>query len=874
MSARPRRWECSHVVDEILLQIPEFALVALIGPSGSGKSTFGGQHFLPTEVLSSDYFRGLVCDDELKQSASRDAFDALYYVAAKRLKARRLTVIDATNARSEDRKQLIQLAREYHALPVAIVFNLPESVCHARNRKRSDRNFGPQVVRGQSREVRRSIRHLSREGFRHTRILRSEEEANAFRVERVPLWCDKRGERGPFDIIGDVHGCAAELRELTEKLGYRVETTEEGLRAVHPEGRRLVFVGDLVDRGPDSPGVLRFVRDVVRTSQALCVPGNHDVKLLRKLRGREVTVQHGLEKTLEQLEQESPEFSKEMIDFLDGLISHYVLDKGRLVIAHAGLKEEHHCRASSAVRQFALYGETTGEVDEYGFPVRIDWAAEYRGRATVVYGHTPVGEPRWLNRTVNIDTGCAFGGRLTALRYPEKEFLSVDAREEYCVSPRPLLPDAASGSSRSAQQEVDDLLDLEDVVGKRLITTRLYYDVTIRSENAAAALEVMSRFAVDHRWLIHLPPTMSPSETSREPGFLEHPAEAFEYFAKNDVARVVCEEKHMGSRVILVVTRDAKVAAERFGVEDGSAAVAYSRTGRRFFTDDELEACFLETVRTALDRSDLWSRLETNWIVLDCELMPWSAKAQSLLESQYAPVASSSRFSLDALVRLLDAGVGQDPAAVEPSGLAALQAHYADRHQRVLRYGEVYHRYCWPVERLEDWKLAPFHILASEGRVHRDKDHVWHMETLRDLCEAGGELFRATHFRIVDLQSAASREEATAWWLDLIASGGEGMVVKPHDFLARGRSGLVQPAIKCRGREYLRIIYGPEYDRPESLARLRKRSLGRKRSLALREFALGMEALERFVEREPLRRVHECVFAVLALESEPVDPRL
>ena len=175
-------------------------------------------------------------------------------------------------------------------------------------------------------------------------------------------------------------------------------------------------------------------------------------------------------------------------------------------------------RGSGKVRDFALYGETTGETDEFGLPVRCNWAAEYRGSAMVVYGHTPVPEPEWLNRTVNIDTGCVFGGKLTALRYPEKEFVSVPAARTYCEPARPFLPEEQQAPKLSAQQAHDEVLDADDVLGKRIVSTRLRGNVTIREANATAALEVMSRFAANPKWLIYLPPTMSPCETSSEAG--------------------------------------------------------------------------------------------------------------------------------------------------------------------------------------------------------------------------------------------------------------------------------------------------------------------------------------------------------------------
>jgi polynucleotide kinase-phosphatase len=527
------------------------------------------------------------------------------------------------------------------------------------------------------------------------------------------------------------------------------------------------------------------------------------------------------------------------------------------------------------VREFALYGETTGETDEFGLPIRYNWAAEYRGRATVVYGHTPVPQPEWLNRTTNIDTGCVFGGKLTAVRWPEREFVSVSAAKTYCEPARPFLPESVP--ALSGQQILDDLLDAEDVLGKRIISTSLRSNVTIREENAVAALEVMSRFAANPKWLIYLPPTMSPCETSTQDGFLEHPAQAFAYYRSQEVPKVVCEQKHMGSRAVVIVCRDEEAARQRFGVV-GETGIVYTRTGRRFFSDDGLESQFLGRIRAAMEASGFWQEFHTAWACLDCELMPWSAKAQELLRSQYAAVGASGRASLPKTVEALRqaaeriSGTAEQPA--RGGGISDIVQRFENRCDAIGEFVEAYRHYCWPVQSLDDLKLAPFHLLATEGKVHTDQNHLWHMETLAKICHHDSCLLLPTPYQVVDLADSESEAGGTQWWLELTGQGGEGMVVKPQEFVARGSKGLVQPAVKCRGREYLRIIYGPEYTFPENLNRLRDRGLATKRSLALREFALGIEGLERFARREPLRRVHECVFGVLALESEPVDPRL
>ncbi len=854
------------------ISIPKLSLVVLIGPSGSGKSTFARKHFLPTEILSSDVCRGLVGDDENDQTATKDAFAVLHFIAAKRLALGKLTVIDATNVQPESRQTFVQLARQYHCLPVAIVLNVPEQICRARNRLRTDRTFGPHVVRQQISQLRRSVRKLGREGFRHVFILPTPEEVDAATLERVPLYNDKRTEKGPFDIIGDIHGCCDELEALLQQLGY-----VNGACHSHPEGRRVIFLGDLVDRGPRNLDTVRLVQNMVTAGTAFCVPGNHDMKLFKKLQGKKVQVSYGLANTLAEidalpLEVREP-FCKNLAAFLDRLVSHYVLDDGNLVVAHAGLKEEMHGRGSGKVRSFALFGETTGETDEFGLPVRHNWAAEYRGSARVVYGHTPVPEPEWLNHTVNIDTGCVFGGKLTALRYPEMEFVSVPAGRLYCEPARPFLPTNQQEGKLSAQQIEDEVLDAEDVIGKRQIGTRLRGSVTVREANATAALEVMSRFAANPKWLIYLPPTMSPCETTKLPGLLEHPAEAFAYYRSQGTTQVVCEEKHMGSRAVVIVCSDRQAAKERFGIVENEIGIVYTRTGRRFFDDPDLEARFIERVRAALTAAGFWEAHQTTWVCLDCELMPWSAKALELLRTQYAAVGAAARAAVPgAVAALAQASARLHDASRGEIDLVA--AEYRRREDNVGKFVAAYRQYCWPVASLDDLKLAPFHLLATEGTVHADKDHIWHMDQLAKLCRCDPTLLLETPFKVVDVTDPGSESTGIDWWMQLTERGGEGMVVKPIGFISRGKRGIVQPAVKCRGREYLRIIYGPDYTAEQNLSQLRSRGLGQKRSLALGEFALGIEGLERFVRQEPLRRIHECVFGVLALESEPVDPRL
>ncbi|WP_406414283.1 polynucleotide kinase-phosphatase [Streptomyces halstedii] len=850
------------------LPVTDLSLVVLIGATGSGKSTFARAHFKPTEVLSSDFCRGLVADDENDQSASGDAFDVLHHIAGKRLAAGRLTVIDATNVQSESRKRLVRLAREHDVLPIAIVLDLPEEVCLARNAERPERAGMPgHVVRRHRGELRRSLRGLEREGFRKVHVLRGEDEVSTAEVVLERRYNDLRHLTGPFDIIGDVHGCRSELDTLLGTLGY--------VDGAHPEGRTAVFVGDLVDRGPDSPGVLRRVMSMVASGNALCVPGNHENKLGRYLKGRKVRHTHGLAETVEQLEREDavdPEFRARVAEFVDGLVSHYVLDGGKLVVCHAGLPEKYHGRTSGRVRSHALYGDTTGETDEFGLPVRYPWAEEYRGRAAVVYGHTPTPTASWLNNTLCLDTGAVFGGTMTALRWPEREIVGIPAERVWYEPVKPLTTEAPGGRDGRP-------LDLADVRGRRVVETRHMGRVAVREENAAAALEVMSRFAVDPRLLAYLPPTMAPTATSREEGFLEHPAEAFDRYRADGVTRVVCEEKHMGSRAVVLVCRDADAARARFGTGGtshgsgrgaGPTGALYTRTGRPFLDDTALTEAVLDRLRAALSAAGLWEEWDTDWVLLDTELMPWSLKAAGLLRSQYAAVGAASGAVLPV------AGAALAAAAARGVDVGALAVRQRERVADAAAFTEAYRRYCWSTEGLDGVRIAPFQVLAVQGRslaaVPHDGQLAW-LDRLVEHDPTG--LLQVTRRLVVDTGDESSVRSGTDWWLEMTGRGGEGMVVKPLGALVRDARGrLVQPGVKVRGREYLRIVYGPQYTRPENLERLRSRSLGHKRSLALREYALGLEALDRLAEGEPLWRVHEAVFAVLALESEPVDPRL
>ena len=463
---------------------------------------------------------------------------------------------------------MVALAREHDVLPVATLLDLPLSVSLEHNEQRSDRTLESHAIKRQHDQLRRSMKGLGREGFRKIHTLGSVAAIDAAIIRREPLLNHFRFDEGPLDVIGDVHGCLNALCSLLEKLGYQRTRDAEGkaINAVHHQGRKAVFVGDLVDRGPESPGVLRLVMGMVAQENTRAVLGNHEDKLVRALEGKKVQTTHGLAGTLAQLAAEPEEFQRDVKNFCRGLVSHLVLDRGKLVVAHTGMTEAYLGRASARVRAFALYGDTTGETDVYGLPVRYAWAKDYRGSAAVLYGHTPTLDTEWINCTMCLDTGCVSGGKVSALRYPEREVVQVPAEKMWFAPIKPLVPAQGDGqptlesgggeATASLEDRADGMLKVSDVLGKQTIQTGIHGRIGIREDQAAGALEVMSRRATDPRWMPYLPPTMSPVTTSKLPEHLEHPREAFETYKKEGVESVICEEKRMGSRTVVLLTRN------------------------------------------------------------------------------------------------------------------------------------------------------------------------------------------------------------------------------------------------------------------------------------------------------------------------------
>lgn len=844
------------------ITIPSVGLVLMVGASGSGKSRLAARLFQKNEIVELDRFREMVSGDRSDQSANEDASAIAAELVERRLRRRLLTVVDATNVKSEDRRRWTQIAARTHTLVTAIVLDPGMNFCQKAAEKRDGDRYNPRSVAQQHSHLSRDRGRLAKhDGVRNVYTISSPEAAESTTLTRRATYNDKRAITGPLDIVGDVHGMTDELEKLLSDLGWSLVWTGDGENRVptlsHPDDRKLVFLGDMTDRGPRPRDALLIMEAAVTSGQGFAVASNHDDRFKRWLQGRETTLTHGIDTSIADFEGTSIEYRRRLADVIDSLPAHLVFDGGKLAVAHAGLREDMILGASSEMRDFAVFGPKSTPGPD-GKTERVDWADGYRGRTKIVYGHTVVDEPTWHNRTVCLDTGAVFGGSLTALRWPEETFVAVQAKHGYAKLDHPAF----------SRKEMRDpaVISLKDVSGKKHVETA-FGRVTVDASQMSGALEHMSRYAIDPRWLVYIPPTMSPVESSAG-DYLEHPEQAFSYYRKQGVSELVVETKHMGSRALALVCRDPDSAARRFGVEDGHAGHVWSRSGRAFFDDDQRRAA-VAALSQAASRS-LFDEMETDWLLLDAEIMPWNTKATDLIERQFAPTGRAAQMggglALEALARFSDRHVAD---------VSALKSRVERRVDNAARFDAVWRGYCWEAPDIDALRIAPFHVLASEGRVHHAVRHEEHLRWVSTMVhpERSGMVVGTPHLR-VDLSDSASVDAAIEAWERETANGAEGMVVKPHTFWTRGERGLVQPALKVRGRDYLRIIYGPDYDLPENLQRLRDRSINSKRGRAMKQSSLGIEGLERLVRREPIRRVHECVFATIALDSDPLDPRL
>ncbi|MEI5907699.1 polynucleotide kinase-phosphatase [Bacillus spongiae] len=861
--------------------VPYAGIVLLVGPSNSGKSTVlknlvKKEQLLSSEVVSSDDFRVLVSDIEFidwkqrsndesdslydqYQKISREAFSLMDSLIETRCRLNKLTIVDATHLHPDDRKRYITMAKNNHVPIVAIILDVDQNILLERDEMRENPR-GKRRIKQQYQVFKREKRFIKKEGYHATYFIRHSDEMVLKRHSKNPIELDVG--KG-IDIIGDVHGCFDEMIEILEELGY--EQNQDNFY-IHPEGRKFLSLGDIMSRGPKSLETMQFFLRHVKHDLAYMIDSNHGWKIARWLDGRKVTLSHGDELVEEEMKQfqeqygEAPtiELKKELKKFLLRAPSHYVLtnnDIPLLVCAHAGIKDEFIGKQSYEVSDYCRYGDTGG-IDSDGKPIRKDWSIHHKTNTLIVWGHDPKPKPLISNNTINIDQGVVFGGELTALRYPEKEFVSVKAKKNYSG--------AASNPLKELEKKRLDPPNISKFINGYSVLTEDLAKIHIPKEYAIPSIDTVSHYTVPIEELVYIPPTMSPTpQPSALKDYLEHPKEVIEYYRRMGVEKMVAEKKHMGSRGILMLFNSKKSGLKYVGRE--TLGVIYTRSGRRFF-HDEVESDILKRLNDGLNHHNYFQKYETDYVLLDAEIMPWNLKAKELISKQYAHVSENASLDRTMIKSKLEKSINNN------KDLEAWFAEYDEKLNNAHIFKEVFQKYCWEIEDINQIQIAPFHVLAHSNETFFNKPHTWHMEMNREFARMV-DLFVETEFMVID--DSSSEDAAINWWETITSDGHEGIVIKPETFISKSNGGkLLQPAIKVRGRKYLNIIYGMDYLLPENLNRLKKRNVSKKQKLALKEFSLGIEGIRRFVRGESIERVHECVLGTLAMESDPVDPRL
>lgn len=858
------------------LSFPHAGIVLLIGASNSGKTTLLQRWIkegilLPSEVISSDELRRIVGDQdyitwtnrpkdeadglfEEYQAISGEAFRMLEEIIIARCRLNKLTVVDATHIYAEDRQRYLKIAEQNNVPIVAVVLNVSEKTLYRRDELRSQPR-GKKRVNQQFHNLKKGLPSIRKEGFRSVYIVDEEEELEVFRKSN-PIYIDV--DKG-IDFIGDIHGCFTELITLLKELNYKAK---DGF-FIHPEGRKFMSVGDVMSRGPKSLKTMLFFKEHIEKGLAYMTDSNHGWKIARWLDGRNVKMNHGdenVEKELKDYEQQygqenTTRLKEDLKTFLLSAPSHYVVTKNgvaTVVCTHAGIRDEWIGKQSDSISDFCRYGDTDG-FDESGKPIRKDWTVHHKGSQLIIWGHDPKPQPQLINNTLNIDQGVVFGGRLTAFRYPEWTIVSIKAEENY------------SGSSDNPLVEWEKKRLNPPNIAKFIdgynVKTGNMGDVKIPAGHVKSAIDTVSHYTIPIEQLVYIPPTMSPTpEVSGLDEYLEHPKEAFDYYRSHGVEQLIAEKKHMGSRAILLLFKDKSAATKAVGTPmDG---IIYTRAGRRFF-DKETEMKVVRQLTDELKEKNYFEVYNTDFVLLDAEIMPWNLKAKELIRKQYAHVSETAMLDRSKLVEKLTTAHYTD--------VSDWLMEYKDKLKNAEVFKEVFQKYCWSVDGLEEIQIAPFHVLAHSNRTFFDKSHRWHMEMNRQFAEQSS-LFVETEYKVIS--GPQDDEDIISWWETMTKEGHEGIVIKPDTFIPTFKGRLIQPAIKVRGRKYLNIIYGMDYLAPDNLIRLKRRNTSKKQRNALKEFSLGIEGIKRFVEGDSIERVHECVLAVLALESDPVDPRL
>ncbi|KPU45895.1 Bis(5'-nucleosyl)-tetraphosphatase PrpE [Oxobacter pfennigii] len=578
------------------IEIPATSLIVLCGIAGCGKSTFALKNFKDTEVVSSDRCRALVSDDEENMEVSKEAFELFYYIIKKRMNLKKLVVADSTAVSHEARRKLLDLAEDNNYYSILLAFDISTEIAIERNNLRQ-RKVSRYVIEKQYAAFLKSLKSVENEGFDKVIVL-NENDADDFKHEIVSYNIETE-DKALFDIISDVHGCCTELEMLLDKLGYR----KNGFKYSHPDGRKVVFAGDIVDRGPRTMDTIRTVINMVNSGNALYIPGNHCNKFYRYLKGSKVQIKNGLETTVKEYEKleksEAKKIKNDFLELYENSPLYLMLDNGNLVVAHAGIKEEMIGKLSKKIIDFVLYGDVTGEVDDKGLPIRGDWAANYYGKPMIVYGHTPVSKAVFVNNTINIDQGASMGGSLTALRYPEKGLVSVQSQGTYYRGGR-------------QQKEMEREIKLDDY--KESLSLRDRHDHKIKIDFAELRNTVDTLRAKEDiiKWIIYIPPILPSINNESLESQLQN---SMKYYKERSFDKVIIEPRFSSESIIMIICRDELCAAGYF--KGDSPAMAYSIYREEIVLNDRV----LMKLQADIKAKGYFEKYNTEFLVIEADVL-------------------------------------------------------------------------------------------------------------------------------------------------------------------------------------------------------------------------------------------------------------
>lgn len=824
---------------------PQFGALAILAPSAFPVADWARRHFPAHELLDPADCQALLGTTE--PHPSTDAYTLAAQAFEMRVKAGRATVFLRAPLEQTARNFLRSASRKANAKLYYLSIDLPEA-----DLRTLVPAYDREAWAREAAQIAQNLLFLDKEGIAgHLSITRIA-DLEALEFSRPPLPCDRRSLSGPFDLIGSVHGCLAELRALLGELGYVSDPATQLPR--HPKGRIPVFLGDDGAQGPHGLACLQLIQAMCDAGLAYAVIGNQDRRLLEVLRESPEADPDALAPWWAAA---SPEDRQAILAWTAQVPSHLVLDGGRLVAVHGGIRPDMIGRDTPPITAFCTYGSTPGEHALVQSRALADWAAELPEGVTVVFSHQPVVDVQDAGSHVAIDTACLYGGRLSAFRYPERSVVSVPAAKAYAPAEWP----EATVQETKAKSELDRWeLPVSLLNGEFLVQTAAGYSFSVTNTQFAATVELLQMETVSPRWLIYLPPSMSPPQPATEPGHLEHPHEAFSYYEKKGQTHVVVQEKCAGRRAVVVICRDAAAARKHFGAQDDRIGVVYSRYGRPLLTDPADERELLSQLQAGAEAAGLWEALKTDWLCLEGQLS--GAQFQPGQSEEQARIAAGVAAAWPTTLNML-----QGTKATDPDFLA-LRARMQARGALVERLAGL----CAAEARATTWFFTPYHLLAAQSGTFFHQPHAWHTAQLSAFSQGHPTRVRALRSEVLDLQDHDHRRSLVAWWQELSEAGAPGIIVKPVTLELFVNHEYLQPAMKVRGREALRMVYGPFYTEHDLLAHHRTRSLKERRELVIRHFVLGKEALTRFVAGQPHAEVLQIITTHLAISTMDGNP--